>query len=155
IGIWKKMTWAPDVIHGHFLTSYGNIASLCSRKYIVSVWGNDIYTLHRRFKTVQYKSIGTLNKAKYILSTSNIMAQKTKEYVEKEVLVTPFGVDTSIFMPQKERSSDKITIGCVKWLDEKYGITDILKAFRILVVEKKIANIRLVLTGGGPRVEYY
>jgi hypothetical protein len=41
-----------------------------------------------------------LKKATIILSTSNVMKDEIKLYTKKEIIVTPFGVNTDVFKPQ-------------------------------------------------------
>jgi len=139
----------PDILHAHYISSYGIIASLLNwHPFIVSVWGSDIFDfpkisiIHKR--AIQY----VLKKADIILSTSNIMAKETKKYTKKEIYVTPFGVDCNNFRPIPTlKPQNKIIIGTIKALKPKYGIEYLIKAFKILL--EKYPNLPLELHIGG------
>lgn len=88
-------------------------------------------------------------KADFILSTSNIMALETKKYTDKEVFVTPFGVDCEAFRPLPElRPKDKIIVGTIKAL-KKYGIEYLIRAFKILSDRYPVMPLELCFGGEG------
>jgi glycosyltransferase involved in cell wall biosynthesis len=143
--------YVPDIVHAHFATSYGIMGVLSGfHPLIISVWGNDVYLfpqrsfLHKRI--IQFN----LNRADYILSTSHIMAKETSRYTNKPIVVTPFGVDLSIFQKRKkEKKNAEIVIGTVKTLEDKYGIKYLLEVFELLV--RKHKNLKLLIVGGGTK----
>jgi L-malate glycosyltransferase len=129
----------PDILHAHYATSYGLIGAMSGfHPYIISVWGSDIYDFPR--KSLFHKMLVKYNLriADIILSTSHIMARHTEKYTDKNVLVTPFGVDLTKFSKNRMlnlRKNSEIVIGTVKTLHKKYGIDYLIRAFKI-VVEK-------------------
>jgi glycosyltransferase involved in cell wall biosynthesis len=141
--------YRPDILHAHYISSYGLVGSLLNyQPFIVSVWGSDIFDFPNKSILHKYLIIYALNKADFILSTSNIMAKETKKYTDKEVFVTPFGVDCEKFKPMPElKPKDKIIIGTIKALKSKYGIEYLIRAFKILV--DKYPNLPLKLHIGG------
>ncbi|MCZ8531856.1 glycosyltransferase [Psychrobacillus psychrodurans] len=154
----KKMLkeWQPDVLHSHFVSSYGLLGAMINyKKYFVSVWGKDIFDFPKKNKLNKKLIEFTLSKATAIFSTSHVMAKETNLYTNRFVEVTPFGVDINIFYPEatKEQTSDKIIIGTVKALEDKYGIADLVKGFALFY--KEFPNSELLITGDGPqRAEY-
>lgn len=154
----KKMLkeWQPDVLHSHFVSSYGLLGAMVNyKKYFVSVWGKDIFDFPKKNKLNKKLIEFTLSKATAIFSTSHVMAKETNLYTNRFVEVTPFGVDINIFYPEaaKEQTSDKIIIGTVKALEDKYGIADLVKGFALFY--KEFPNSELLITGDGPqRAEY-
>ena len=142
----------PDLVHSHFCSSYGSIGALLNfHPYIVSVWGSDIYDFpkHNLFfkKVVKF----ALKRADMILSTSNVMAKETLKYTNKEIQVTPFGVDTSIFKKLSvEKESNEIIIGTIKKLDYKYGIDTLIESFDNLLKRNPEKNLKLEIVGIGP-----
>jgi len=154
----KKMLkeWQPDVLHSHFVSSYGLLGAMVNyKKYFVSVWGKDIFDFPKKSKLNKKLIEFTLSKATAIFSTSHVMAKETNLYTKRFVEVTPFGVDINIFYPETEteQSSDKIIVGTVKALEDKYGIADLVKGFALF--HKEFSNSELVITGDGPqRAEY-
>jgi len=70
---------------------------------------------------------------------------------DKEIAVTPFGVDCKIFKPvHRTQENERIIIGTVKKMDQKYGISTLIEAFSLIV--KRYANLELVLVGDGPQM---
>jgi len=150
-GIIKE--FQPDILHSHYASSYGLLGALSGfSPFILSVWGGDVFTYpHKSFihkLALEY----TFKKADKILSTSHIMAEETKQYTNKEIIVTPFGIDLDVFKPMKVITLfDKgdIVIGTVKTLEEKYGIEYLIKAFKIVSEEYPQLPLKLLIVGGG------
>ncbi|RHW37272.1 glycosyltransferase family 4 protein [Neobacillus notoginsengisoli] len=147
----------PDILHAHYVSSYGFVGALTGFKpFYVSVWGRDIFqfplmgAVNR--KIVEF----TLRAANTICSTSHVMAAETNKYTDKQIHVTPFGVDLSKFKPMlrdNREDQQKITIGTVKALSDKYGIADLIKAFSFIY--EKDPNTRLLIVGDGPQRSEY
>lgn len=148
----------PDIIHSHYASSYGLLGALSKHKcpYIISVWGSDIYIFPKNTPFGSSILKYNLNKANYILSTSNVMAVETKKYTQKEIEITPFGVDIELFKPDdKSRKEESFVVGNVKTLAPIYGIDILIKSFKIVVDRNPNHNIRLEIYGDGPcRKEY-
>lgn len=142
-------TFRPDILHAHYVSSYGLVGALLYyRPFIISVWGSDIYDFPKRSPIHKCLIKYTLDRADFILSTSNAMSIETKKYTNKKIFVTPFGVDCEKFKPIPDRKpKDKIIIGTIKSLKPKYGIDILIKSFYILV--KKYPNMPLELWIGG------
>lgn len=143
----------PDILHAQYATSYGLIGSLVNYKpYILSAWGSDVYDFPKQ--SVIHKNIVKYNlkKADLLLSTSKVMAEETKKYTDKDILITPFGVDINKFKPnKKDKKSNEIVIGTIKTLEEKYGIEYLIKAFHILTNKHKNLNLKLKIAGKGSK----
>lgn len=139
----------PDIINAHYATSYGMVAALCKFKFILSVWGSDVYNFPKKsfIHKLYFKYI--LKKASYIFSTSNAMEKELKKYTSKKIYITPFGVKMDLFNPNKKNNRYKkyFTIGTVKSLKEKYGIKYIIEAASIL--NKDIPNLKVIIAGSG------
>ena len=144
----------PDILHAHYASSYGLLGALANyHPYIISVWGSDVYDFP--IKSPIHKMIikYNLKKADYILSTSNVMKKETEKYTNKEIKVTPFGVDINKFYPNKVES-DEIIIGTIKTLEEKYGVQYLVKAFKQVKEENKDLDIKLRIGGKGSQEDY-
>lgn len=145
----KKLN--PDILHAHYATSYGLIGALINyHPYVISVWGSDVYDfpqksfLHK--KLLQFN----LSKADLILSTSKVMSKETSLYTNKDLKITPFGVDLNVFKPIKlEKNDEKIIIGTVKTLNPKYGIDYLIRAFKIVLERNPSVDIELHIAGKG------
>jgi len=146
-------TFKPDIIHAHYAASYGLIGALSGfHPFILSVWGIDILTfpnnsvLHK--KMIEY----SLKKADKVLATSYYLAKETNKYTNKEILITPFGIDTEKFTPKSVDPifmEDDIVIGTVKSMERKYGIEYLIKSFSIMKKKYQRKNLKLLLVGGG------
>lgn len=139
----------PDIISVHYASSYGLIAGIIGLKnYSLSLWGSDIYVFPK--KSIVHRLIikYSLKKAKYILSTSNAMAQEAKKYTKKNIYITPFGVNTKLFSgTNKVKKKSKVfTIGLVKMLEPEYGIDVLIKAVSKI---KNVYNINVKLRIAG------
>ncbi|MBN1181144.1 MAG: glycosyltransferase [Bacteroidales bacterium] len=147
----------PDVLHAHYLSSYGLIGALTNfKRYAISVWGTDIFEFAKK-NTLQTKIIQyALSKAQVVFSTSEVMKSEISKYTNKTVQVIPFGIDTELFMPQpKSSEKEEFVIGTIKALKEVYGISYLIKAFSILVNEYRIPSLKLILAGLGPEKDNY
>lgn len=90
------------------------LARLSGKKYILSVWGSDVYDFPNENILKKHLIKKNLNKASVILSTSKDMKLEAKKFTDKEIIVTPFGVDINEYRPMEvERISD-FTVGTIK-----------------------------------------
>ena len=150
---------SPDIISVHYATSYGTAAGIAGLKnYALSVWGGDVYTfphkspMHRAL--LQY----SLERAACLLSTSAAMAREVGKYTDKKFYVTPFGVKTGLFSPDKRNRPEndgQFIIGTVKALKPKYGIDVLLRAASIVKQEHPEIPLQLRIAGDGPCKEEY
>lgn len=148
--------WNPDILHSHFISSYGLLGAIVDYKvHFVSVWGKDIFDFPKKNKLNEKLVRFTLSKATAICSTSHIMAKETNLYTNRPVYVTPFGVDLEKFYPEahSNETNDKIVVGTVKALEDKYGIADLVKGFAMF--HKEYPNSELLITGDGPQRKEY
>ena len=147
----------PDIMHAHFATSYGLLGSLCGfHPFILSVWGSDVFDFPQ--KSFLHKAVlkHNLKSADKILSTSNVMAVETQKYTDKDIEVTPFGINTEIFKPEKVNRSDStpfsendLVIGTIKWLEKIYGIDYLIRAFSIVLSRHPELPLKLLIVGDG------
>ena len=143
----------PDILNTHYASGYGTLARL-SRFHpnLLSVWGSDVFDFPYESTMKMRIMQKNLSAADRIASTSNIMKKQTEAIYkpDKEIAVTPFGVDCEKFRPAEiSRDETKIRIGTVKKMASKYGIATLIEAFAIAKNEYQ-GDIELVLVGGGP-----
>jgi len=143
--------FCPDILHAHYVSSYGLMGSFLNyHPFIISVWGADIFNFPKKSFLHKYFVRYALKKADFVLSTSEIMALETGKYTDKEIFVTPFGVDCDKFKLKNElKPKDKIIIGTVKALEPKYGIEYLIRAFKILSLEHPEMHLELHVAGKG------
>ena len=144
----------PDILHAHYATSYGLLGALANyHPYIISVWGSDVYDFPIKSPVHKMMLKYNLKKADYIFSTSNVMKDETKKYTDKDIEVTPFGVDINRFKPGRIKKNE-VVIGTIKTLEEKYGIQYLVKAFKKLKDRNPDVNLKLRIGGRGSQKEY-
>lgn len=131
-----------DVVNVHYASGYGTLGRRAKlRNALLNVWGSDVYEFPYQSAFNRRTIEKNLAYYRFVASTSICMAEQSKRFVDREYLITPFGVDTALFRPMPElRPKDRIIFGTVKTLSPKYGIEDTIKAFVRL-------NQRLVADG--------
>ncbi len=85
------------------------------------------------------------------------MAEEVKLYTGKEIIITPFGIDTEAFKPQETKSlfdQKDIVIGTVKTLEANYGIENLIRAFKIVRESNQNLPLRLMIVGTGSQELY-
>ncbi len=140
----------PDVINVHYASGYGTLARIAGlKKYILNVWGSDVFDFPYESKLKMNIIKKNLNNAFQIASTSEVMKEQVLKLIKpsREIVVTPFGVDTNIFVPSKKRS-DNFIVGTIKTLSPKYGIDVLIRAFDY-AVSLGMNNAQLIIVGGG------
>ena len=147
----------PDIISVHYASSYGAVAALARLKnYYLSVWGSDVYEFPE--KSIFHRCLVkySLNHACTLLSTSKAMAIHARKYTNKKFEITPFGVRTDVFTPQKRNRNDStFVIGTVKALDPKYGIDYLIKAVAKFKINNPNVSFQLRIAGKGDYREEY
>ena len=147
----------PDILHAHYSSSYGLLGALSGfRPYLISVWGNDIYSFPYRSFIHKLIIKYNLRKADLILSTSQVMARQTQLFINEQVKVVPFGVDLERFKPDEPAtpfSAGDIIIGTVKTMEPKYGIEYLIEAFSLLRTRRPELPLKLLIVGGGSRID--
>lgn len=151
-------TIQPDIVNVHYATSYGIAVALSGiKKYVLSVWGADIYDFPQKSPLHKIMLKYSLWKASHLFSTSKAMAKEASKYTKKDFDITPFGVDMKLFNPNKRTrlcDDTPFIIGTVKGLSDKYGIADILNAVSI-IKKKGIIPVELRIAGRGPQEQEY
>jgi glycosyltransferase involved in cell wall biosynthesis len=151
----------PDILHAHYATSYGLLGALSGfHPFILSVWGTDVISfpntsfLHKNLLQFNFK------KADKIMATSSYLAAEADKFTEKKIEVTPFGINTTQFAPAKvaspfDSAGEPIVIGCIKRLEDTYGIDYLIKAFKMVVEKNKDKKLKLLLVGEGSKLNKY
>ena len=127
----------PDVVNVHYASGYGTLMRIARLKNtVLSVWGSDVYDFPERNFLTRHIVIKNLKYADRLASTSNVMAKQVRKLLhdeEKQIAITPFGVDITRFTPEGDREleDDFFWFGLVKKLTYKYGIDFIINAFSI------------------------
>ena len=131
--MYKKIK--PDIVNVHFASGYGTLARIANlNNILLSVWGSDVYDFPNQSKIKKKILEKNVKHARYIASTSNVMARELQRQVDvtnKKIYITPFGVDIDKFYNYNlPKGNDNIEIGTIKKLEEKYGIEYAIEAIK-------------------------
>ena len=142
----------PDILHSHYASSYGLYGRMCNfHPFIISVWGSDVYEFPKGniAKKLLLKYI--LKGSDKVCSTSYNMAEETSKYYNKEIIITPFGVNIDKFKCYTPiLSTSNITIGVIKGLEEIYGIEYLIEGFSKAIREYQGSKeLKLLIVGDG------
>ncbi len=143
----------PDFLHAHYASSYGLIGALTGfHPFYISVWGTDVFVFPKSNSISKFILKYNLKKADAVFSTSKAMAKETNLYTNKPIEITPFGIDTNVFYPNKIKApyfeSADFIFGTIKTMEENYANDIIIKAFAQLKKQTS-KNIKLLMIGGG------
>ena len=140
----------PDVVHAHYASSYGLVASLaCRRPYYLSVWGSDVYDFPRKSPLHRAVVRRSLAKPAWLMSTSRAKAEECAKYTGRDFEITPFGVDMGLFSPRKREPHEGLVVGTVKALERKYGIDTLLRGCALLHDRRPDLGVRVRIAGKG------
>lgn len=151
----------PELVHSFYAFGHSFLARMSSQgtPHIVSVLWSDIYDdvyMSRLYKWIVKRNILS---ADVVCSTSYIMSRQIKKICNQDldIKITPYGIDIQLFKPRPEvtRSENMVVFGTVKWLEFKYGIDTLIKAFEKFVHKYHVKNARLMTVGSGSREKEY
>lgn len=130
----------PDLVHSHYAWGFGIWGAATGvHPFVVSAWGTDVMGSANGSWLRRTVLRWVFDRADMICATGEQLAQVTRRFSDDEVVVTPFGVDTSAFSPA-EPADDEATdsdaepavtplrLGMVKRLDDNSGIGILLQA---------------------------
>jgi len=145
----------PDLIHAHYLSSYGLLGALSGvHPFLISVWGSDVFENPDRSRIHRVIVRFVLRSADRVSATSHVMAKRTMTFTGKTVSVVPFGIDLREFVPQtvsRPFPPSSLVIGTVKTLHPFYGIRYLIEAFALLRQRHPDAMLKLLIVGSGPQ----
>ena len=152
-----KREFDPHIVHAHYASSYGALALLAGLKpYSVSCWGSEVFDFPKRsfvHKTI-FKRV--ISSAFQVYSTSERMKLEILNYVNRDIEVIPFGIDTEKFKSHRDKTvpSETLVIGTVKALEEIYGIDRLLEAYAIFL-KQYAGTSELKIYGKGSKESEY
>lgn len=143
----------PDIVHAHYASGYGTLGRLAGfHPYVLSVWGSDVFEFTRKSPIHRELLKRNIASADRVCSTSQFMAQETRRFSSRPIVVTPFGVDCELFHPNMSQRvrSEEFVVGTVRSLEAKYGIEYLIRSFAVVARSYKgNKKLRLVIAGDG------
>ena len=130
-----------DVLHAYFLTQAGFVATYAGKYLdlpsVVSIRGNDIERAPfdpGKFSHVLY----ALQNASALTTNASELIKKTRAFIDREVVLIPNGIDTTLFKPTLRNEilaealglkENERVIGFVGELRQKKGLATLLRAY--------------------------
>jgi glycosyltransferase involved in cell wall biosynthesis len=141
----------PDLIHGHYVTSYGMWAAACGLNLpmVLTAWGSDILVTPRESRLMRLVVGWSLRRADLITADSLDMVEAIASYhPSASVQQILWGADTDRFCPGQPAPGFEV-VSLRSW-EPNYNIELIVEAFARFVAQRPQAQACLHLLGGGP-----
>ncbi len=160
LGKVRRMVWQirPDVLHAHYVTSYGFAGALTGRHpYVVTAWGTDVLIMPEVSRMYRQMVRFTLRRADLVTSMADHMTQLLlhRGYVTAEQVVTlPFGVDTNHFnldSRSKPHGERPLKVVSTRRLDAGMDVDTLVRAIPLVMASIIDKPIRFIFAGDGPR----
>lgn len=142
---------APDIVHAHYITSYGYLAARCGRHPLVmTAWGSDLLVTPQTNPLVRWLTGWSLRRADLITGDSQSLIDAARAYGPAcPVQEIHWGVDLARFAPTPWTAKTGLQIVSLRSWEPNYHIDTIVEAVAALVVSHPEAGVRLHLLGGG------
>lgn len=152
----------PDLIHTHYITSYGHLGLLSGfRPMVTTAWGSDVLVAPKESKKAKVLVKMVLKNSDLITCDAEHMKKAMTELGadEKKIRIINFGIDTKKFSPENkdEEVRSKLLQGgtdvviSLRSLEPIYNIESFIEASKIVL--KEFPNTRFVIGGGGSQEE--
>lgn len=154
----------PDVLNGHFITTYGFWSALSSfRPFLLTIWGSDILIQPRILRTGKLITKFVLKKADAVIVDSNVQKDAAIEYdcEPNKIVLFPWAVDLERFNPKVSGERIRKSLGweenpiifCTRWHKPIYGVKYLLYAVTEIIQEHP--NARFMLGGCGSQTDEF
>ncbi len=145
-----RLRFKPDLVHGHYVTSYGMWAAACGLDVptVLTAWGSDILVTPRESRLMRAVVGWSLRRADLITADSLDMIDAISGYhPQASVQQVLWGADTDTFCPAAPAAGFEV-VSLRSW-EPNYNIELIVEAFARFVNLRPDAQARLNLLGGG------
>lgn len=142
---------APDIVHAHYITSYGYLAARCGRHPLVmTAWGSDLLVTPQTNALVRWLTGWSLRRADLITGDSQSLIDAARAYGPAcPVQEIHWGVDLARFAPAPWTGKAGLQIVSLRSWEPNYNIDTIVEAVAALVARYPAAGVQLHLLGGG------
>lgn len=142
---------APDIVHAHYVTSYGYLAARCGRHPLVmTAWGTDLLVTPLKSPWMRWLTAWTLRKADLITGDSASLMDAVARFgpacPAEEI---HWGVDLHRFRPVPWNNKPAVQLVSLRAWEPNYCIDTIVEAFARLRAGLPHLDLRLHLLGGG------
>ncbi|RZL01052.1 MAG: glycosyltransferase [Rubrivivax sp.] len=144
-------SFQPDIVHGHYVTSYGLWAAACGLRCpkVLTAWGSDILVTPKHSRLMRWVVGWSLRRADLITADSMDMVEEIASYdPTAPVHQILWGADTDKFTPATP-ASDFEVVSLRSW-EPNYNIDLVIEAFARFLSLRPHSHALLHLLGGGP-----
>jgi len=143
---------APDIVHAHYVTSYGYLAARIARRPLVmTAWGSDLLVTPKHSAWMRALTRWTLRRADLVTGDSADLVAEIATYQPRQApVLVHWGVDLARFAPAAWADKPRFEIVSLRNWEPNYRIDVIVQAFALLRQRLPDAPVRLHLLGGGP-----
>lgn len=142
---------APDIVHAHYITSYGYLAARCGRRPLVmTAWGTDLLVTPRKNPWMRWLTGWTLRQADLITGDSaSLVAAAAAFRPRRAAQEIHWGVELQRFHPVPWDDKPGHQLVSARAWEPNYRIDTIVEAFALLRARRPQAGLALHLLGGG------
>ncbi len=139
----------PDIVHAHYVTSYGYLAARCQhRPLVITAWGTDLLVTPRRSALLRGLTAWSLRRAQLITGDSpDLLAIAGHLAPSVQTLLVHWGVERRRFTPTPWAEKPPADAVSLRSWEPNYRIDLVLRAFA--QVHARRPDARLHLLGGG------
>lgn len=144
----------PDILHAHYVTSYGLAGALSGwHPFVATVWGDDVLISPEESLFYRLMVKWVLLKADLVTSMAEYMTMfmKKRGYSTPErILTLPFGIDTQQFHPgrrTRRHGEEPPIIISTRHLMPEYDVETLIRAIPLVLQE--CPETRFVIVGDG------
>lgn len=142
----------PDIVHAHYITSYGFLAAFSGLKpLVVTAWGSDVLIAPSQSNILRYFAHYAVRNASAVTTLAEHMNPSVIKLGAEagNIKATPFGVDVEHFVPLiRNDSSMQLKLICTRNFDFIYDVQTLIKAIAIIISRGR--EIKVNLIGDGP-----
>ncbi len=145
---------APDILHAHYVTSYGLAGALSGwRPFVVTAWGSDVLIAPEHSWLYRLVVRRVLARADLITSMAHHM---TTTFIQRryappsKIMTLPFGIDTEEFNPARRSAPHRAgpaTVVSTRHLMEIYDVATFVRA--IPAVLAQCPDTHFIIAGDG------
>ncbi|MDO5290673.1 MAG: glycosyltransferase [Pseudomonadota bacterium] len=139
----------PDIVHAHYITSYGYLAARVARPPVVmTAWGSDLLLTPRQSRLKKWLTAWSLRQAQLVTGDSHDLLAAARALAPRvPVQLIHWGVDLGRFAPAPWADKPACEAVSLRSWEPNYRIDCILRAFA--QVRAACPQARLHLLGGG------
>jgi len=142
---------APDIVHAHYLTSYGYLAARCGRHPLVmTAWGSDLLVTPHTRPWMRWLTGWILRRADLVTGDSASLVEAARKYRPSASLhEIHWGVERARFTPTPWEAKNGLQIASLRAWEPGYHIETLIEAFAQLRPQQPDTPPLLHLLGGG------